>query len=418
MDFLSARLLKTWVGLMGLIALLAGCKTSAPLASQTKSDLAQTPVKITPEFFPIPGPTDAIYRNRRITQHYYFGGEALRKILNQNQEAGNFNANWLHFGIWGSMRAGESIDGTDLQFAMTAKDFMFDYVEQSLAWLPVSIRGPYIENIKKDRELIATINKIVQQALAGGNQRVADEIMGITDRYIKTLGCESVYDDARLQSFLNTFEYSLEKDAPFSKIWEKLLAEIPLLMKGKRHEYGQDALALAYATYHKSRFEENQLIRAQMIHYANLLIAIHEQLVLQTYISGAIGILDPASSIYRKIVTILAMDIGLPEPGFNGVSRMGEGLRRYPLRNSLSPTNFDLNLRDYQWPPLVELARVTGLDRFSGRGATDWQDYRTRVYFIGGLMRTMHSNPMVSSFPFSGPHEDVTASCNKPLNFD
>lgn len=402
-------------GLKGVFAIcmicLVGCKSSSPSGSGLKDDLASSSVIIEPQFYPIEGPSDAIFRNRKITQNYYYGGQALNQVLSRHEPGFDFQANWLHFGIWGSMRAGESMDGTDLQVVTATKDFLFDYMEQSLAWLPDGVRAPYIENLRKDRDLIKTVDKIVQQSLAGGNQRVAEEIMGATDRYIRMLGCDAVYDESRLKTFMDTFQYDLDRNAPFEAVWERLLAGIPALSKGARHSGGQDALARAYEAYHKSRFEKDPVTRAQMIYYGNLLIAIHEQFVLQTYISGAIGILDPASSIYRKAATVLAMDIGLPDSGFTGVSRPGVGLKRYPLRQSLPAKNFSKSLTRYTYPPLVELAAVTGLDVNTGRGATDWQDYRSRVYFIAGLMRTMQSNPLTASFPFSGPHASSSVQC-------
>jgi hypothetical protein len=196
-----------------------------------------------------------------------------------------------------------------------------------------------------------------------------------------------------------------------AEIWTRLLDDIPRLSKGNVHSFGQDALAKAFAAYHNSRYEKDPELRSQMIHYGNLLIAIHEQFVLQTYIVGAIGILNPASSLYRKAATLIAMDLGLPDNGFTGVSKNGQGLKRYPLRNNFPPSNFSPELRNYTWPPLVELAKVTGLDVASGRGATDWQDYKSRVYLIGGLIRTMQTNSLVASYPFAGPHPTLSLTC-------
>ena len=390
----------------------SGCK-SAPNQATLSDSKVFSNISIVPQFYPISGPTEAIPRNRTITRNYYYGAEALNKILNaQNPERG-FEANWLHFGIWGSMRAGESIDGTDMQFAATLKDMAFDYMEQSLAWLPSGLRSNYIDNLRKDRELIKTLGKIVQEALAGGNQRVANEIMGLTDRYLRMLGCESSNDQESLERFLASFEYRHERNAPMTKIWQGLLDELPLLSKGKPHTFGQDALARAYSAYHQARFEKNLKIRAEMMHYANLLIAIHEQFVLQTYISGAIGILDPASSVYRKAATVFALDIGVPEAGFKGVSRPGEGLKRHALRYGFPAKYFSKSLGEYRWPPLVELSEVTGIDRFAGKGASDWQDYKTRVYLIAGMIRTLQENPMIASFPFYGPHDELTVSCGQ-----
>jgi hypothetical protein len=390
---------------------LAACKTS-PNQAKLADAKRQSNISIEPEFFPISGPTEAIPRNRTITRNYFYGAQALNKILLSQSSENTFQANWLHFGIWGSMRAGESIDGTDMQFAATIKDMAFDYMEQSLAWLPSGVRSYYINNLRKDRELIKTIGKIVQEALAGGNQRVANEIMELTDRYLRTLGCSSTYDEDSLENFLATFEYRHDKKAPMLEIWNGLLKDIPLLSKGKPHTFGQDALARAYKAYHHSRFEKDVKVRAQMIHYGNLLIATHEQFVLQTYISGAIGILDPASSVYRKAATFFALDIGVPEPGFKGVSRIGEGLTRHPLRKGFPAANFSPNLRQYTWPPLVELAKVTGIDKYAGQGARDWQDYKTRVHLISGMIRTLQENPAIASFPFYGPHDELSVSCS------
>ena len=287
----------------------------------------------------------------------------------------------------------------------------FDYLEDSLSWLPASVRSYYIENIQKDRELIKTLGKIVQEALAGGNQRVANEIMGLTDRYLRMLGCDNSQSPETTERFLATFEYRHDRQAPITEIWQGLLNDIPLLSKGKPHTFGQDALARAYWAYHQARHEKDPIIRSQMMHYGNLLIAIHEQFVLQTYISGAIGVLDSASSAYRKAATVFALDIGVPETGFKGVSRVGEGLKRYPLRNGFSAANFSKNLRQYSWPPLVELAKVTGIDKYAGRGATDWKDYKTRVYLIAGMIRTLQDKQIIASYPFSGPHPQLALTC-------
>jgi hypothetical protein len=389
---------------------LAACKSSTDQAKLADAKL-QSAISIEPEFFPISGPTEAIPRNRTITRNYFYGAQALNKILLSQTSENTFQANWLHFGIWGSMRAGESIDGTDMQFAATLKDMAFDYTEQSLAWLPSGLRTYYIDNLRKDRELIKTLGKIVKEALAGGNQRVANEIMGLTDRYLRVLGCKNSFDEEDLENFLGTFEYRHDPNAPMLEIWNGLLKDIPLLSKGRPHNFGQDALARAYKAYHQARFEKDLNLKSQMMHYGNLLIAIHEQFVLQTYISGAIGILDPASSVYRKAATVFALDIGVPEAGFKGISRVGEGLTRHPLRKGFPSANFSPSLRQYTWPPLVELAKVTGIDRYAGRGATDWQDYKTRVYLISGMIRTLQENPAIAVFPFAGPHPELTLSC-------
>jgi hypothetical protein len=407
---LVLRISCLWFALGYSCIYLAACKSSPNQAKLTDSQ-EQSDISIAPEFYPISGPTEAIPRNRTITRNYFYGAQSLNKILLSQSSKTTFQANWLHFGIWGSMRAGESIDGTDMQFAATLKDMAFDYMEQSLAWLPTGVRSYYIDNLRKDRELIKTLGKIVQDALAGGNQRVANEIMGLTDRYLRALGCSNTYDEDSHKKFLATFEYRHDKNAPMLEIWNGLLEDIPLLSKGKPHKFGQDALARAYKSYHQARFEKDATVRAQMMHYGNLLIAIHEQFVLQTYISGAIGILDPASSVYRKAATVFALDIGVPEPGFKGVSRIGEGLTRHPLRKGFPAANFSPNLRQYTWPPLVELAKVTGIDKYAGQGATDWQDYKTRVYLISGMIRTLQENPAIAVFPFAGPHPEITLSC-------
>jgi hypothetical protein len=237
--------------------------------------------------------------------------------------------------------------------------------------------------------------------------------MGLTDRYLRMLGCVSSNDQESLARFLATFEYRHKQNATMAEIWNGLLKEIPLLAKGKPHNFGQDALAHAYKAYHQARFEKDATVRAQMMHYGNLLIAIHEQFVLQTYISGAIGILDPASSVYRKAATVFALDIGVPEAGFNGVSRPGEGLKRHALRYGFPAKYFSKSLGEYTWPPLVELAEVTGIDRFAGKGASDWQNYKTRVYLIAGMIRTLQENPVIASFPFFGPNDELTVSCSQ-----
>lgn len=390
---------------------VANCKTTNVDRPSLLSNTENEPATFEPEFFPIQGPTEAIPRNRTITKNYFYGAELLNKILQTKTQNSAFEANWLHFGIWGSMRAGESIDGTDLQFAATLKDMAFDYLEEGLSWLPASLRTYYIENIRRDRDLIKTLGKIVQEALAGGNLRVANEIMGLTHRYIKMLGCDDSQNSENLERFLSTFEYRHDRQAPISEIWQGLLNDIPLLTKGKPHTFGQDALARAYWAYHQARYERDPVIRSQMMHYGNLLIAIHEQFVLQTYISGAIGILDPASSVYRKAATVFALDIGVPDQDFKGVSRIGEGLKRYPLRNGFSSANFSKNLMQFSWPPLVELAKVTGIDKYAGRGATDWKDYKTRVHLIAGMIRTLQTQQVIASYPFTGPHPQPTLTC-------
>lgn len=393
------------------LVLVTSCKHGDEQLAITRETNQTSRIQISPEFFPIAGPAEDIPRNRTITRNYFFGAEALQSVLTNQLSDEPFQANWLHFGIWGSMRAGEAIDGTDTLLAATYKDLAVDTVAQSLSWLPSGIRSGYLDSLRRDDQLIKDVGKIIRDALAKGNQRVANEIMGLTDRYLRMLGCSKTFDQDRLDQFLGTFEYRHDRNAPFSEIWNRLLEEIPALTQGKAHGYGQDALARAYRAYHEARFEKDTKQRAEMMHFGNLMIAIHEQFVLQTYISGSIGVLNQASPLYRKAATYFALDIGLPNSGFKGVSRMGEGLTRYPLRDGFPSSRFSANLRRYHWPPLVELANVTGINQFAGRGAHDWLDYKTRVYLIAGMIRTFQENNQIRTFPFYGPHEKVTISC-------
>ena len=392
--------------------IVTACK-SAPLQNSTLREESGTEKSVTiePSFFPIAGPTDIIYQNRTITRNYYFGAEALNQALFATNENQTFESNWLHYGIWGSLRAGESIDGSDLQYAYAAKDFAFDAAEQALGWLPSSMRTQYVKSLRNDKTTVNTLIKIVQESLGAGNRRVADEIMGSTDKYIRAIGCDTILDEKRLNSFLGTFEFQRDRSASFDQIWNVLLTELPNLSAGKRHQHGQDALAKAYEAYHRAKFEVDPMIRSQMMYYGNVLIAIHEQFVLQTYISGALGILDPTGPLFRKVATLLSMDIAVPNPGFAGVSRDGGGLTRIPLRRGFSAKAYDNTLKTFTWAPLIDLARVTELDKYSGRGATDWTDYKSRVYFIAGMQRTYHHFAPLNSFPYVGPHQTVKLTC-------
>lgn len=401
---------------ISLAIIVSGCKGTYGRSSQLESaaDSQAARARLEPEFFPIDSPTDTwIYQNRVITRNYYFGSNLLNQALFGLPDGAIFQANWLHFGIWGSLRAGESIDGSDFDAPNLFKDIAFDTAESLLQWMPVDVRRESIKGLRSERSFVASLQKIIEQSLAAGNRRVADEIMGLADRYIRELGCDRSYDDVRLTAFLNTFSYQLDRSARFDQIWNSLLSEIPALSSGKRHENdkGQDALALAFRAYHQAKFERNSVTRSQMMHFGNLLIAIHEQFVLQTYISSALGLLDPASTLYRKVATIVAMDIGIPTTGFNGYSMDKSGLKRVTLRSGFPKENFSQTLKSYSWPPLVEVGRITGVDAYAGRGATDWTDYKTRVHLIAGMLRTYQNSPMIGLFPYVGPHKEPLLSC-------
>jgi hypothetical protein len=393
---------------------MSACKTPEDRSSQLESVAQSQAVRVhlEPQFFPVDSPTDSwIYQNRVITRNYYFGSNLLNQALFGTGSA--FEANWLHFGIWGSLRAGESIDGSDLEVVYLIKDIAFDTAESLLQWLPAGIRTESIEGLRSERSFASSLKKIIERSLAAGNRRVADEIMGLADRYIRQLGCDKTYDEVRVNDFLKTFFYQLDQSAGFEQIWSALLWDIPALSAGKRHnvEGGQDALALAFKAYHQAKFERDPALRSQMMHYGNLLIAIHEQFVLQTYISSALGLLDPASPLYRKVATMIAMDIGIPAAGFDGVSANRTGLKRVKLRNGFPKANFSPTMMAYSWPPLVEVARITGVDVNAGRGATDWTDYKTRVYLIAGMLRTYQQSPMIALFPYVGTHDEPRLSC-------
>jgi hypothetical protein len=63
---------------------------------------------------------------------------------------------------------------------------------------------------------------------------------------------------------------------------------------------------------------------------------------------------------------------------------------------------------------LVEVARLTGDDVNAARGATDWTDYKTRVYLIAGMLRTYQQSPLIAPFPYAGTYV-VAALCRSLL---
>jgi hypothetical protein len=348
---------------------------------------------------------DAALRNVAITQGYHQLAVATRARIGPA-------ANWCAFATWASRQAGRTIRREDLRRALLTR----------------------IERLPELRPLITAVVAAAPRTGAGNSagsvlRAVADavEYDGGLDRAVTAIGDgnRKVFAEigAAFARFLEA-SVALERGA--------VDAFLDSLAPGPPPD-GQDMLRQAFAAYAAGAAAAEDE-RAQLFHYANLLIACHEQVRLQPEISAAMNaaidvdavrdrlITALLPSLWRRIRHRLASLLGRRPPLDTAVERLLLAVQRV-LREVITEHAMTLELpdgsvvamgRDLALSHSPLLARITNADLDAlirrldptpdttrGSGARDWGVLEQRLHFVAELFRCHYSTELLFHTPFT-----------------
>lgn len=349
---------------------------------------------------------DPVLRNALITQGYHELAVALRDRLGAG-------ANWGTFATWASRQAGRTIRGEDLRTELRARLGASNEMHKLAGGVVAAVRAaPGAETAS------AVLGKVMR----------AVELDGVMDRAAAAVaaGNRKVFEEIAAQ--LALFLEALAADTP-----DALDRFLGAIRRGDPPD-GQGRLHEAFEAYLEAAAGTSPIARAQLVHYANLLIAWHEQVRLQPEIAAAMNcmidedkvrdrlltallpalwrrmryrvaalfrrrppldvaldrLLDALQREIRQLITANAMTLELPGPV---TIRLGHGLRGQhapSLAAITEPRLTELLLRLDPAPETV-----------AGSGAIDWSILEQRLHLVADLFRCHHDDASLFTTPFS-----------------
>lgn len=347
---------------------------------------------------------DPALRNVMITQGYQDLARAMRG-------SGGAGANWCAFATWASRQAGRSIRGEDLKRALRARleattelrPLMHAVLMAQGTTAAANVHG--LLGVIADAVEYEGVLRRSAEAVAEGNRKVFAEIGALFAGFVHA---RASGDPDAMHRFLDSMPQGDPPD-------------------------GQGMLREAFAAYIAGASASDPQ-RAQLFHYANLLIAYHEQVRLQPQIMAAMNASFDADVVRDRLVAAL-----LPSR-WRRIRRAISGLfgHRPPLdlaldrllgsvqgvvRQLLTANAMTLELpdgtavrlgRDLQAthaPILAEIThdKLTDLirrlnptpDSLAGSGARDWGVLEQRLHFVAELFRCHYEADMLFNAPFT-----------------
>ena len=368
----------------------------------------------------IAGISNSVIRNLNITQCYYELSKAMELLT-------GIYPSWCTFAVWASKQAGQSIRKEDL-----IRTFEY-YFRHSPA--VESIIGDAVELVEKNPEISTIIDSIFNvlgievifeqtgAAVANGNRKVFEEIGKEFARFLTVFRNEEDFTSENMSLFCSALKPGDPPD-------------------------GQHLLSEAFTAYYEARQLQDQEAKAQIQHYANLLIGYHEQIRLQPEIVEAMDapldsldnfrykifkqflpgiwlhlryfiskffrikfplddvldrILDLIKHQVREVITHFMMSLYIPGCP---VLCLGEDLKRAFSKELMQITN--LQLKDL-------LARIDPTpDSLKESGAVDWGDFKDRIHFIADFFRCFFGYPQLFETPFTDEQVVILKAGNRP----
>lgn len=336
----------------------------------------------------------AVIRNLWITYRYHTLMQDLASVI------GNMNANWSTFATWASKTAGQSIRGEEVpaefRELLSEEAKLHERIAEVFAHLPGRLR--------LDLDPLAVPRAILDEVssqIATGNLLVFAELAPLFARFAAEFSAPDELTEANLKSFV----------AP--------------LRKGPADADGQDLLKVAFTSYFLAAREASPKPRAEYTLHGNLLIGLHEQTRLQSYIAGALD----APFAERTYDRLLAKQPDWLElatrPVFRGfIELLKDELQhrwerlatRYLMRLTL-PNGQSLSLgqdipvgarpfpevlNPLEYATLRDFVRTydADLDDLRGSGARNWTKLGNRMAFIADLFRSRQQDSTLFEPPF------------------
>jgi hypothetical protein len=378
-----------------------------------------------PDIDRVAGMADPVIRNLQITQAYHDLSAAAAAHLGPV-------ANWCTYATWASKQAGQTIRKEDIQRALDAS-FGTSPATTGAASEVMTAAGQFGADITVSDSLRSVWEVIgpgaaldrASAAVARGNLRVFEEIGREFARFDGACGGDAGVDPDALARFVEG------------------------LVQGEPPD-GQRYLRLAFAHYHRARFEVDPVTRAQLVLLANLEIGFHEQTRLQPEIAAALNaaVVDPRDKRERVIAALfpnagwivrlrvlIARLLGrrtLLDLAIDALVVEQQALVRGALTRHLMSIDLggavhlrlgdDLSagvppsLREIVLPELGQLLDRIDPTRDDPResGAVDWADLDDRVHFIAEMFRCFQESPFLFDPPFTPAQLERLDSGKRP----
>jgi hypothetical protein len=356
----------------------------------------------------IAGIPDPVVRNLNITQCYYELSKAMGGLT-------GIYPSWCTFAVWASKQAGQSIRKEDL-----IRTFRYYFRHSPEV---ESILKDAVELVTKNPEIKTLIDSILDilgieeifeltsKAVAEGNKKVFEEIGSEFARFLSAFRKQEDFTSENITAFCNALKPGAPPD-------------------------GQQFLNEAFTAYYESRQLQDPITKAQILHYANLLIGYHEQIRLQPEIVEAMyapleslddfrykifkqflpgiwlhiryfisklfgikfpldevldGLLDLLKHQVREVITRFMMSLYIPGCP---VLRLGEDLKRGFSQVLMQISNAELKKLLIKIDPTP--------DSLKESSALDWGDFKDRIHFIVDFFRCFFEYPHLFDPPFTG----------------
>jgi len=186
------------------------------------------------------------------------------------EELIGINPNWCTFAVWASKQAGQSIRREDITRT-------FEYYFR---------HSPEIKSILKDISLVESLKNL-------------PGLKTIIDSILQVINVDSIFETSALavaNGNKKVFEEIGKEFARFLTVFrsendftqEKIIEYCTMLKPGEPPS-GQRLLRDAFSAYYEAKYISDPKTKAEIIHYANLLIGFHEQTRLQPEIVEAMN---------------------------------------------------------------------------------------------------------------------------------
>lgn len=352
---------------------------------------------------------DPALRNLQITHAY---SELSRALVRHHGR----RANWCTYATWASKQAGQAIRGEDLERAVERRFGAASELARGTGQVvdlllrirprqdPLGLRTAVHEALNP-----ASAIRRASKAVAEGNRKVFDEV----GRGFATFRDLVAHRDATVPQRLSAF---FDGFSP-----------------GESPE-GQDMLRDAFLHTHEALVADDEKVRHEKLHLANLEVGFHEQIRLEPEIAAALNaplvdphelaegliatalpdaagrvaelvgqvlatvkgplyeaceaLVDAAQAVVRKLVTGILMELRLPD-------------QRLDLDRDLTKPYPD-TLRRIQDPELIAMIRRVdpNPDTLRGTGARDWASFADRMHCIGEYFRAYQDHAPLFEPPF------------------
>jgi hypothetical protein len=349
-----------------------------------------------------------VIRNLWITQHYHSLMGLLADVL------GAGNANWSTFATWASKTAGQSIRGDEIPPEIAQLLIEEAKLHERLSRLLAALPGAWAEELDPLSIPRALIGRVSEQ-IALGNLKVFAELAPLFAQFWDRFGDPARRTEAELEAFVSG------------------------LKRGPASEDGQDSLKLAFTSYFAAASAKNAKTKAEYVLYGNLLIGLHEQTRLQSFIAGAMDVPFDERSYERLLAAEPDWLEKLTRPVFRTMlsalrhefeERWERLLTRYMMTLTLPGGNllrlgsdipvgvqpFPAVLDPLEYDALKELVATydPNLESLKGSGARNWSELGNRMAFIADLFRSRQQDASLFEAPFSAEQLRALALGQRP----